>query len=84
MKKYFRIMLAGALALVMILSLASCEKLEKISFPASLTFIGNKAFEGCEKLNTVIYAKSLEDLTALCSGYENDMILSVKELICQK
>lgn len=65
-------------------AIASCEKLEKISFPASLTFIGNKAFEGCEKLNTVIYAKSLEDLTALCSGYENDMILSVKELICQK
>ena len=28
MKKYFRIMLAGALALVMILSLASCAKLE--------------------------------------------------------
>ena len=28
MKKYFRIMLAGALALVMLLSLASCAKLE--------------------------------------------------------
>ena len=65
-------------------AIASCEKLQKITLPASLSSIGNKAFEGCEKLVTVIYGGSLEELTALCSGYENDMILSVKELICQK
>ena len=65
-------------------AIASCEKLEKLSFPASLKSIGNKAFEGCEALDTVIYDGSIDELTALCNGYENDTILSVKELICKK
>ena len=65
-------------------SIASCEKLEKLTLPASLTSIGNKAFEGNEALNTVIFDGTLEALTALCSGYENESLLSVKELICKK
>ena len=65
-------------------AIASCEKLKKITLPASLVSIGNKAFEGNEALATVVYGGSLDELTALCSGYENDVILSVKELICQK
>ena len=65
-------------------AIASCEKLVKLSLPASLTSIGNKAFEGNEALNTVIFNGTLEALTALCSGYENESLLSVKELICKK
>ena len=65
-------------------SIASCEKLKKITFPATLASIGNKAFEGCEALACIVYAGSLEELKALCTGYENDKILSVKELICKK
>lgn len=65
-------------------AIASCEKLQKITLPESLVSIGNKAFEGNEALATVVYGDSLEALTALCSGYENDVILSVKELICKK
>lgn len=65
-------------------ALASCEKLEKISLPSTLTFIGNKAVEGYEALTTVIYNGTRDELTALCSGYENDTILTVKELIFSK
>ncbi len=65
-------------------AIASCEKLNKISLPSTLSSIGNKAFEGCEALSSVIYNGSREALAALCSGYENEIILSVKELICQK
>ena len=65
-------------------AIASCEKLEKIILPASLKSIGNKAFEGCEKLNSVIYGGSLDELKVLCSSYKNDIILSVKDLICKK
>lgn len=65
-------------------AIASCEKLKKITLPASLVSIGNKAFEGNEALTTVVYGGSLDELKELCSGYENDVILSVKELICQK
>ena len=64
-------------------AIASCEKLAKISFPSTLTSIGTKAFEGDEALTTVVYAGTKDALAALCSGYENDIILSVKELICQ-
>ena len=63
-------------------AIASCEKLHSITFPSTLTFIGNKAFEGCDALATVIYNGSKDDLTALCSGYKNEIILSVKELVC--
>ena len=62
-------------------AIASCEKLHSITFPSTLTFIGNKAFEGCDALATVIYNGSKDDLTALCSGYKNEIILSVKELV---
>lgn len=65
-------------------ALASCEKLTKITFPSTLISIGNKAFEGDEALTTVIYNGTKDSLAALCSGYENDIILSVKELNCQK
>ena len=65
-------------------AIASCEKLEKLTLPATLTSIGNKAFEGCDALATVIFGGSLDELTSLCSGYENDIVLSVKELICKK
>ena len=65
-------------------AIASCEKLEKLTLPASLTSIGNKAFEGDEALKTVVYGGSIDELTALCSGYENESLLSVKELICKK
>ena len=65
-------------------AIASCEKLEKLSFPSTLTSIGNKAFEGCDALTTVVYNGTKDALTALCSGYENDIIITVKELICTK
>ena len=65
-------------------AIASCEKLVKISFPSTLTSIGNKAFEGCDSLSNVFYAGTKDNLTILCSGYENDWILSVKELVCKE
>ncbi len=65
-------------------AIASCEKLKKITLPSTLSSIGNKAFEGNEALATVVYNGTKEELTKLCSGYENDMILSVKELECKK
>ena len=63
-------------------AIASCEKLQSITLPSTLTSIGNKAFEGCDELSRVVYAGTKDNLTALCSGYENEIILSVKELIC--
>lgn len=63
-------------------AIASCEKLHSITLPSTLTSIGNKAFEGCTALSKVVYAGSKDSLTVLCSGYENEFILSVKELIC--
>ena len=63
-------------------AIASCEKLHSITLPSTLTSIGNKAFEGCTELSKVVYAGSKDSLTLLCSGYENEFILSVKELIC--
>ncbi len=65
-------------------SIASCEKLESITLPSTLSSIGNKAFEGCDALTTVIYNGTKDNLTALCSGYENEFILKVKELICKQ
>ncbi|MBQ3227899.1 MAG: leucine-rich repeat domain-containing protein [Clostridia bacterium] len=65
-------------------AIASCEKLAKISLPSTLSSIGNKAFEGSDALATVAYNGTRDALAALCSGYENEIILSVKELICQK
>lgn len=62
-------------------AIASCEKLEKLTLPSTLSTIGNKAFEGDEALTTVVYNGTKEKLTELCSGYENETILSVKELI---
>ena len=62
-------------------AIASCEKLEKLTLPSTLSSIGNKAFEGDEALTTVVYNGTKEKLTELCSGYENETILSVKELI---
>lgn len=63
-------------------AIASCEKLKSITLPSTLTSIGNKAFEGCTALSKVVYAGSKDSLTVLCSGYENEFILSVKELVC--
>lgn len=63
-------------------AIASCEKLHSITLPSTLTSIGNKAFEGCTALSKVVYAGSKDSLTVLCSGYENEIIISVKELIC--
>lgn len=63
-------------------AIASCEKLHSITLPSTLTSIGNKAFEGCTALSKVVYAGSKDSLTVLCSGYENEIILSVKELVC--
>jgi hypothetical protein len=63
-------------------AIASCEKLHSITLPSTLTSIGNKAFEGCTALSKVVYAGSKDSLTILCSGYENEFILSVKELVC--
>ena len=63
-------------------AIASCEKLKSITLPSTLTLIGNKAFEGCDELSRVVYAGTKDNLTALCSGYENEIILSVKELVC--
>lgn len=63
-------------------AIASCEKLHSITLPSTLTSIGNKAFEGCTALAKVVYAGSKDSLTVLCSGYENEIILSVKELVC--
>ena len=63
-------------------AIASCEKLHSITLPSTLTSIGNKAFEGCTALSKVVYAGSKDSLTILCSGYENEIILSVKELVC--
>ena len=63
-------------------AIASCEKLHSITLPSTLTSIGNKAFEGCTALSKVVYAGSKDSLTVLCSGYENKIILSVKELVC--
>ncbi len=64
-------------------SLASCEKLESLSLPSTLEAIGNKVLEGCEKLTQVSYNGKLDDLTALCSGEGNDVILNAKELNCK-
>ena len=63
-------------------AIASCEKLHSITLPSTLTSIGNKAFEGCTALSKVVYAGTKDNLIALCSGYENEIILSVKELVC--
>ena len=63
-------------------AIASCEKLHSITLPSTLISIGNKAFEGCTALSKVVYAGSKDSLTVLCSGYENEIILSVKELVC--
>lgn len=63
-------------------AIASCEKLKSITLPSTLTLIGNKAFEGCDELSRVVYAGTKDNLIALCSGYENEIILSVKELVC--
>ncbi len=65
-------------------AIASCEKLTKITLPSTLSAVGNKAFEGDEALATVVYNGTKSELTELCSGYENEIILSVKELICKK
>ncbi len=65
-------------------AIASCEKLTKITFPSTLSSIGNKAFEGSDFLTTVIYNGTKDNLEVLCSGYENEIILKVKELICQQ
>ena len=60
-------------------AIASCEKLHSITLPSTLTSIGNKAFEGCTALSKVVYAGTKDNLIALCSGYENEIILSVKD-----
>ena len=65
-------------------ALASCEKLIKVTFPSTLSSIGNKAFEGSDSLTTVIYNGTKDNLEVLCSGYENEFIIKVKELICQQ
>lgn len=65
-------------------AMASCEKLTKITFPSTLSSIGNKAFEGSDSLTTVIYNGTKDNLEVLCSGYENEFIIKVKELICQQ
>ena len=65
-------------------AMASCEKLIKVTFPSTLSSIGNKAFEGSDSLTTVIYNGTKDNLEVLCSGYENEFILKVKELICQQ
>lgn len=65
-------------------AIASCEKLTKITFPSTLSSIGNKAFEGSDSLTTVIYNGTKDNLEVLCSGYENEFIIKVKELICQQ
>ena len=65
-------------------AMASCEKLIKVTFPSTLSSIGNKAFEGSDSLTTVIYNGTKDNLEVLCSGYENEFTLKVKELICQQ
>ena len=65
-------------------AIASCEKLKSITLPSTLTSIGNKAFEGCDELSKVVYAGTKDNLIVLCSGYENEIILSVKELVCNQ
>ena len=65
-------------------AMASCEKLIKVTFPSTLSSIGNKAFEGSDSLTTVIYNGTKDNLEVLCSGYENEFIIKVKELICQQ
>ena len=57
-----------------------------IALAASIVLcaVGYWAFEGSDALATVVYNGTRDALTALCSGYENEIILSVKELICQK
>lgn len=65
-------------------AMASCEKLIKVTFPSTLSSIGNKAFEGSDALTTVIYNGTKDNLEVLCSGYENEFIIKVKELICQQ
>ena len=65
-------------------AMASCEKLIKVTFPSTLSSIGNKAFEGSDSLTTVIYNGTKDNLEVLCSGYENEFIIKVKELIYQQ
>ncbi len=65
-------------------SFSSNEKLTSFSFPSTVKSIGNKIFDGCEKLEKITYNGTAEDFAALCSGFGNDTILNVKELIYGK
>ncbi|MGM9643334.1 MAG: leucine-rich repeat domain-containing protein [Eubacteriales bacterium] len=60
------------------------EKLVSISFPSTVKTIGSKACEGDEKLEKVTYNGTAEDFALLCSGYGNEFILNVKEIIYLK
>lgn len=63
---------------------SSNEKLLSISFPSTVQTIGNKLCEGDEKLERIIYNGTANDFAALCSGYGNELILNVKEIIYSK
>ncbi len=63
---------------------SSNEKLVYFGFPSTLKQIGNKAFEGDEKLAKIVYNGTKSDFEALCSGFGNDFILKVKEIIYTK
>ncbi len=65
-------------------SFSSNEKLVSFSFPSSVKMIGNKIFDGCEKLEKITYNGTAEDFAALCSGFGNDSILKVKEIVYGK
>ncbi len=65
-------------------SFSSNEKLVSFSFPSTISSIGNKIFDGCEKLEEITYNGTAEEFAALCSGFGNDTILTVKEIIYKK
>ena len=53
------------------LALRNCTALKSIALPATITSIGDSAFDGCTNLTTVYYAGTKEQWEAVTIGEEN-------------
>ena len=58
------------------LALRNCTALESIALPATITSIGDSAFDGCTNLTTVYYAGTKKQWEAVTIGEENASLSS--------